>query len=213
MIYSTFSLEYALFERGYATVAGIDEAGRGCLAGPVVAAVVVISSPTCYLTGVFDSKLLTRSARESLFDSIIEQVDEYGIGVVSPQDIDQMGISQAASLAMSRAYEQLHEKPDIVIIDGKHVRSPELRGMKFNKADQDHYVVSASSVLAKVYRDRLMSEYARKYPGYGFEKHVGYATIEHKRALQNLGVCEIHRRTYAPVRNIIEGAGSLLMGP
>jgi ribonuclease HII len=205
MKYSTFSLEYALFTQGCAAIGGIDEVGRGCLAGPVVAAAVVIRSPDTYLPGIFDSKLMTRAARERVYELICRSVDGYGVGTASVEEIDGLGISRAAALAMARAYGKLLFKPDVVIFDGKHIRAPALPCLKIDKADQKHYVVSAASVLAKVYRDRLMCKMAERYPEYGFDHHVGYGTKQHFDALRSCGVCEIHRKSYAPVKRAMEG--------
>lgn len=205
MNYSTFSLEYALLHQGCSVVAGIDEVGRGCLAGPVVAGVVAISAPNDYLPGVFDSKLMSISARERMSDVIRKTVDGYGIGLATVEEIDALGIAKASALAMARAYGKLTRKPDIVIIDGANIQSPVLHCLKIDKADQKHYVVSAASVIAKVYRDRLMHDLASTYPGYGFEKHVGYGTKLHMDALRSHGVCDIHRKSYAPVRRVLDG--------
>ncbi len=205
MHYSTFSLEYSLLEIGYSRIAGVDEVGRGCLAGPVVAGIVVISSPTSYIPGIVDSKLMSRKSREKVFDSICCIVDGYGIGVVSAQEIDAVGISEASSMAMARAYDKLRVRPDLVIVDGKNIKSPVWKRLRIDKADMKHYVVSLASVLAKVYRDRLMAEYSLKYPRYGFEKHVGYGTKAHMEAMSRYGICELHRKSYAPVRRTVEG--------
>lgn len=205
MICSTFSLEYSLFQQGYAAIGGIDEVGRGCLAGPVVAAAVVITSPEAYIPHVFDSKLMTRSSREKIFGLLCEKVSSFGIGSATAEEIDRVGISYAASMAMARAYDALRVKPDLVIVDGKHVRSPFFHCLKIDKADQKHYVVSVASVLAKVYRDNLMCDLSKTYGGYGFERHVGYGTREHLIALDKLGVCELHRKTYSPVKRRLEG--------
>ncbi len=205
MKYSTFSLEKALFDQGYSTVAGMDEAGRGCLAGPVVGAVVVISSEEQYLPGVWDSKVMTRNKREELYDHIQDTVDGYGIGIAEAQEIDELGLSEAGSLCMRRAYEELSVRPDIVLVDGIRVRSPNLSKVKIKEGDRKHYVISAASVLAKVYRDRLMDELANRYEGYGFERNVGYGTREHMEALEKFGIVAIHRKTYSPIVKILKG--------
>ncbi len=199
MVYPTFSLEYNLLGSGYKLVAGIDEVGRGCLAGPVVAGVVVVSGDEQYLPGVRDSKQMTKLQREKLFDVIIGKVADYGIGEASAVEIDEFGLSRAAKLAMERAYEQLRERPEITIVDGEFIVSPNIKSLKINDGDAKHYVVSAASVIAKVYRDRMMYDLAKKYDCYGFEKHVGYGTAAHLAAIAKFGVCEIHRRSFAPV--------------
>lgn len=203
MKYSTFSLELALFENGHKRIAGMDEVGRGCLAGPVVAAIVIISSPDQYLAGVWDSKLMTHKARERIYDQLCESVDGYGFGLSEPSEIDDLGIASASSLAMQRAYGSLKIRPDIVLIDGSKVQAPNLPRMKIQQGDRRHYVMSAASVIAKVYRDRLMRELAKKYTGYGFERHVGYGTKQHMSALKSLGVTDIHRKSFSPVKDVI----------
>lgn len=201
--YCNFSLEYSFLNNGCQFVAGIDEVGRGCLAGPVVAAVVVVSNKDQYLPGVWDSKLMTKKRREFAYDKIINVVDGYGVGESSCVEIDEIGIGEASSLAMLRAYEKLKLRPDIVLVDGKFVSSPNLRSMKITQGDRKHYVISAASVVAKVYRDRLMVEMAKKYTGYGFERNVGYGTKEHRDAIEKIGICRIHRKSFSPVKQYI----------
>ena len=203
MKYSTFSLEKSLLDNGYSYVGGIDEAGRGCLAGPVVAAVVVISNSEQYIPGVWDSKVMSGKRREGVYDKICEKVESYGIGTAEAGEVDELGISEAGSLAMHRAYGNLSVRPDIVLIDGERVRAPNLPSFKIKQGDRRHYVISAASVLAKVFRDRLVRKLAESYPGYGFEQHVGYGTKQHLDALRKLGVTEIHRRTFSPVKRLI----------
>jgi ribonuclease HII len=203
--YSTFSLEKTLLDNEYSHIAGIDEAGRGCLAGPVVAGVVVISTPKQYLPGVWDSKVMTRKQREEMFNRILEVVDEWAVGRVDPQEIDALGINEAASLAMRRAYEQLGCKPEIVLFDGIKIKTPNVRGFRIKAGDRKHFVISAASVVAKVTRDRLMRDYALEYPEYGFEHHVGYGTKGHVQALEKYGITAIHRLSYSPVALIVKG--------
>lgn len=203
--YSNFSLEYSLLDNGCKFVAGMDEVGRGCLAGPVVAAIVVISGEDQYILGVWDSKIMTKKRREDVYDKILDIADGYGIGESSCGEVDKLGISQAAALAMSRAYELLDFQPDIVLVDGEYVRSPNLRSLKIKEGDSKHFVISAASIVAKVYRDRLMIGLAKKFCGYGFERNVGYGTKEHRDAIAKIGVCEIHRRSFSPVRNYLDG--------
>lgn len=208
MKYATFSKEYVLFRKGYSHVAGIDEAGRGCLAGPVVAAVVVVSSDEQYISGVWDSKLMTIKRREEAFEKICRTVFGWAVGSVGPEEIDQIGIGNAAKKAMEKAYRglDLDERPEIVLIDGSRVKTPHLTGFRIKAGDRKHYVISAASVIAKVTRDRIMYEYAEKYPEYGFENHVGYGTKKHLEAIEKYGVTEIHRKSYAPVkRYLIKG--------
>lgn len=179
-------------------IAGIDEAGRGPLAGPVVAAAV------CFKTedipkGLKDSKLLTPKKRESLFSEIQENA-YWGIGIASVLEIDQCNILQATFMAMQRAYEQLPIRPTLVQIDGNQAPILQCKIECIIKGDQLVPVISAASVLAKVTRDRMMLEFDQQYPNYGFADHKGYGTKSHMAALREWGPCEIHRQSFAPVR-------------
>ncbi|MBN2100430.1 ribonuclease HII [Candidatus Dojkabacteria bacterium] len=201
--FSNFSLEYEYLSSGCKYVAGMDEVGRGCLAGPVVAAVAVISKEDQYIPGVWDSKTMTAKRREDVYDQLLDTVDAYGIGEASCAEIDELGIGPASSLAMQRAYDVLDIKPDIVLIDGEKVQAPNLHSRHLKQGDRKHFIISVSSVIAKVYRDRMMIKLSKQYSGYGFEKNVGYGTKEHRLALESQGVCEIHRKTFSPVKDII----------
>ncbi len=205
MQFPTFSLEYSLLQKNYHYVAGIDEVGRGCLAGPVVAAVAVVTNESQYLPLVRDSKLTTRPQRLSLNRKLINVLADYGIGEASVEEIDELGISQAAKLAMQRAYSQLNQRPDVTLIDGRYIKSPSLTGFKMNKGDMKHYVISAASIIAKVYRDNLMINLAKKFPEYGFDQHVGYGTKLHLDMMCKHGVCELHRKSYLPVKKYLNG--------
>lgn len=203
--YSNFSLEYEFLNNGCASVAGLDEVGRGCYAGPVVAAVVVISSKEQYIPGVWDSKQMTQLRREKFYDQIIDSADDHGIGEASWTEVDDLGLSEASSLAMQRAYDSLRKPPELVLVDGKFIKSPNLPNKyKIKEGDKKHFIISAASVIAKVYRDRLMVDFAKKYKGYGFERNVGYGTAEHKAALDKYGVCEIHRKSFSPIKKLLE---------
>lgn len=204
MIYPSFSLEYSLLQK-FKLVAGIDEVGRGCIAGPVVAAIAVISENSQYLSKVRDSKLTSIAQREQLSVELASRLYDYGIGEAAVHEIDEIGISKAACLAMQRAYENLKSRPDVTLVDGRYIKSPALTCYKINKGDAKHFVISAASILAKVHRDKLMRGFAAKYPGYGFERHVGYGTAEHKEALCRLGICEIHRKSFSPVKEMLSG--------
>ena len=202
MKYSTFSKEHVLLENGYEIIAGIDEAGRGCLAGPIVAGVVAISKDDQYLPGVWDSKAMTAKRREEAFEKICEIVDGWAVGVVESEEIDRIGIDAATTKAMEMAYREmgLDRRPDMVLVDGARVTIPNVTGFRIQAGDRKHYVISAASVIAKVSRDRMMYKYAEKYPEYGFESHVGYGTKRHMEAVEKFGVTEIHRRSYAPIK-------------
>lgn len=179
-------------------ILGVDEVGRGCLAGPVVAGAVLIDKR---IRGVRDSKKLTRLQREALDVAIRAKAIAYGVGWVTAQELDSMGLTAAVRLAMERAVAQIVLPYDELIIDGNYNflrNNPKSRCIV--GADDKVPAVSAASIVAKVARDRYMAEVAANHPGYAFERHVGYATPQHMDALQELGVCELHRRSFAPVK-------------
>ena len=198
----TFDEEERLKAKGYRLVAGIDEVGRGPLAGPVVAAAVILplEERPSWLSRVRDSKQLTPTQRESIFDRVLESGIAFGVGVVSHEVIDKRGIAPATRLAMRNAIEQLSTRPDYLLID--YMRLPGVRIPQKGVVDGDSICVSiaAASIVAKVTRDRLMVELDGQYPGYGLAQHKGYGTPEHLEALQRLGPCPIHRKTFEPVR-------------
>jgi len=182
-------------------IVGIDEVGRGCLAGPLVAGAVVLRKP---IAGLRDSKKLTRLQRERLVLKIEAQALGIGLGWVPPRELDAVGLTQAVRLAMERAVAAITTPYERIIIDGNfnflagHPQSETLI-----KADDLVPEVSAASIIAKVARDRFMYEAANQYPVYGFESHVGYATGRHLSALRQHGICELHRRSFRPVRECI----------
>lgn len=199
-------VERELWRAGASRVAGVDEVGRGPLAGPVVAAAVVLPrrpsgevSRAEWIGRLRDSKQLSAAQREELA-AIIREHSDYGVGVVSPQVIDQINILRATRLAMQRAVAALREAPEAVIVDGREVvagvplQRPEV------KADARCASVAAASIVAKVARDALMRELEERFPGYGLATHKGYATAEHQAALERLGYSTIHRLSFAPVR-------------
>jgi ribonuclease HII len=180
---------------------GIDEVGRGCWAGPLVAGAVVLSRPVAGLT---DSKLLTKLRREQLATEI-ERSATSGLGWVAPAEIDEIGLTESVRLAMRRALEQIADAPDEIIIDGNFNFLADVpRTRAIIRADFSVPAVSAASIVAKVARDRWMCEQAATdFPHYGFEKHVGYGTAAHVAALKKLGVTDIHRRSFKPVHNFL----------
>jgi len=185
-------------------IAGVDEAGRGPLAGPVVAAAVILRG-NLPLDGVMDSKKITEKKREQLYSQIIEQSLSYGISIVSHQDIDQINILQATMLAMTEAVAKLDIRPNQVLVDGNQV--PPIKNIDTQaivKGDQKIPAISAASILAKVTRDRLMRSYCEQYPGYGFSKHKGYGTKMHMDMIKQLGPCAIHRLTFAPICHMVD---------
>jgi ribonuclease HII len=182
-----------------ARVAGIDEAGRGPLAGPVVAAAVIIATE-CVPKGVRDSKLLSEAAREALFPEIYAAALAVGVGQASVEEIDHLNIHHATLLAMRRAYLALEVPPEFAFVDGCHL--PRLACQARAVVDGDALIpaISAASIIAKVTRDRLMRALDAEFPAYGFARHKGYGTREHRAALIRLGPCLHHRATFAPVR-------------
>lgn len=189
--------------RGPRWVAGVDEAGRGPLAGPVIAAAVILS-PEHPIEGLRDSKKLSARQRERLAIEIRQQALAFGIASASVAEIDQLNILQATLLAMSRAVASLVPQPGLVRVDGNH--APALPGIAVETLiDGDNLdpAIAAASILAKTVRDQLMLEHAERFPGYGFEKHKGYGTAAHMAALRELGPCEIHRRSFAPVARLL----------
>lgn len=195
----TARLERRLIGRGFAAVAGVDEVGRGALAGPVVAAAVILDLNDVP-PGVDDSKKLTRRTRERLAHEIQERAVAFGIGRVDHDQIDRINIHQASLLAMCRAVKALQPTAEYVLIDGRHVL-PELDCPQeaIVKGDGRCISIAAASILAKVTRDRLMKEFDDEYPGYGFASHVGYNTRSHQEALAKLGVSSIHRLSFQGV--------------
>lgn len=177
---------------------GVDEVGRGPLAGPVVAAAVILKQP---IEGLTDSKKLTEKKREKLAVEIEDSALCYAIARVSHQEIDKINIFQATLLAMKRAIEALSVTPEFGAIDGTHVPDVSFPCQAIIKGDLKIPAISAASIIAKVSRDKEMVALDDVYPGYGFAKHKGYPTKQHLTALDKIGICLIHRRSYAPVRN------------
>ncbi|MCI6228187.1 MAG: ribonuclease HII [Candidatus Faecousia sp.] len=180
---------------GLHLICGVDEAGRGPLAGPVCAAAVVLPEHL-QIPGLTDSKKLTDKKRRELFPIIQEQAVAYGIGLASEQEIDEINILQATFLAMGRALEQLSVRPEIALIDGNRETDFGLPVKTVVKGDSLSANIAAASVLAKVTRDNLMLELAQQYPEYGFDIHKGYGTKAHYEALRKYGPCPIHRRSF-----------------
>ncbi len=204
MIVPDFSREEKLHKKGYKNIAGIDEVGRGPLAGPVVAAAVVFSGGPSIneliRIGIRDSKMLSSKKRSYLYEKIIEQCDDWAVSIISEEIIDEINILQATKLAMVKAVESLKIKPDFLLIDGNFtLESFPVSQLAIPKADQNVFSVSAASVLAKVTRDRILVEFDGQYPEYGFAKHKGYGTKEHMDALNKKGPCKIHRKSFSPV--------------
>ena len=188
-------IEDALHEQGIGVICGVDEAGRGPLAGPVCAAAVILPEHL-EIPGLNDSKKLTDKKRRELFPIIQEQAIAYGIAFASEQEIDELNILQATFLAMQRAIDQVKDKAQFALIDGNREKDFGLPVMTVVKGDSRSANIAAASVLAKVSRDNLMEELAEKYPQYGFEIHKGYGTKAHYAALTEHGASPIHRKTF-----------------
>ncbi len=190
-----WQIEHEMAQKGYQLICGVDEAGRGPLAGPVCAAAVVLPKDL-EIPGLDDSKKLSDKRRRELMPIIKEQAIAYGIGMVNHGVIDEINILQATFLAMERAMEQLSVRPELALIDGNREKNFGIPVMTVVKGDSRSANIAAASVLAKVTRDDYMLEMAEKYPGYGFEIHKGYGTKAHYQALRDLGPCPIHRMTF-----------------
>lgn len=179
-------------------IAGVDEAGRGCLAGPVVAGAVILDENRP-IHGLRDSKALSEKRRNELFEQIREKALAYSVGMTAAEEIDRINILRAALLAMEKAVLSLGRKPDFLLIDGNSKTSLPIRQKAIIKGDSKCASIAAASIVAKVTRDRIMTEIEREYPGYGFSRHKGYPTKEHLGALRNLGPCPIHRKSFKGV--------------
>ena len=203
----TRSAERSLAARGYAAIAGLDEVGRGPLAGPVVAGAVVLPwrkrSP--WLRRLRDSKVLAPRQRSDLAAIIREETD-WGIGVVSSERIDRMGIAEGVRQAMLQALASLASPPDHVLLDGRPLHLDGHATLAIVHGDALCISIAAASIVAKDARDAIMDEEEQRFPGYGFGRHKGYGTSAHMEALRELGPCPIHRRSFAPVRALLTGA-------
>lgn len=198
----TDEFELEARRRGYRRIAGLDEAGRGPLAGPVVASAVIL--PTrCRIDGLDDSKQLSESERVALYDVIVRHAVAVGIGSATEQEIDHVNILEATRLAMSRAIASLTPPPDCLLTDAVTLPGVTIPTRSIIKGDTLSVSIAAASIVAKVTRDRLMADYHRIYPQYNFLSHKGYGTEEHLRRLAEHGPCAIHRRTFAPVVSVL----------
>lgn len=200
---STLHFEHQARSRGFRAVAGVDEAGRGPLAGPVVAAAVILPE-TFDLPGLTDSKQLSAVARERLYPLIRAQALAVGVGVGRTAEVDRVNILQATLLSMVRAVDRLSIPPDYLLVDGINPVPLPLPQQTLKKGDSRSLSIAAASVVAKVLRDRIMVAYDRIYPGYGLAGHKGYGSAQHRRAIAELGPSPCHRRTFAGVREFSE---------
>jgi len=198
-IETSFEFETMFWDQGMLHVAGVDEVGAGCLAGPVVTAAVVLPQDVS-IKKIRDSKTLSPIQREKIAMEIKEVAVGWAIGLATPAEIDEINIRQADFLAMRRALENLKMEYSAVLSDGFAIPGLACPQQAVIKGDQKSKSIAAASIIAKVYRDALMVEYEKEFPGYGFAQHKGYGTAVHCEALKTLGPCSIHRQSYAPVK-------------
>ncbi len=197
-------IEEKLIAAGMSTIAGVDEAGRGACAGPLVVAATILKDPNSpTLTEVRDSKELTAQKREELFDLVISESISYAIIEISPTEIDSIGLHKSNLEGMRRAIHALKTEPQYILTDGYRIDGLNAPSLAVWKGDQVALTISAASILAKVHRDRIMDKLDEQYPGYGFATHKGYVTRSHEKSLSELGVSEIHRRSYANIAALI----------
>jgi len=196
--------EYELRRAGFRSIAGLDEVGRGSLAGPVVAAAVVLPARP-RIRGLRDSKVLARARREALYEEIVARADAIGVGCVEVEIIDRINILEATRLAMREALAHLPEPPDHLLIDALTIREAVYPQRAIIDGDAISASIAAASIVAKVTRDRICDEMDVRFPGYGFARHKGYGTRRHYAALLREGPCEWHRRSFAPIRMLLAG--------
>ena len=195
-------MEKELYQKGFQTIAGIDEAGRGPLAGPVVVAGVIMPKDSM-IEGVNDSKKVSEKKREKLYDLILEEAISYSVAVIGQDCIDDINILNATKQGVSTVVEELDVRPDLILVDAlTHIDTKGIPYDSIIKGDAKCYCIAAASILAKVTRDRIMRQWAEVYPVYGFEKHKGYGTAVHIAAIKEYGLCPLHRRSF--VKNIVK---------
>lgn len=188
--------ELSLYNNNINYIAGIDEAGRGPLAGPVVVAAVVLPKDS-FIEGINDSKKISEKKREKIYEQIISEAISYGVGIVDQKTIDEINILNATKLGLKIAIEQMKKKPDLILVDA--LNNMDTCGIPYKsviKGDAKHYSIAAASIIAKVTRDRIMQEWDEIYPVYGFSKHKGYGTAAHIAAIKENGPCILHRKTF-----------------
>lgn len=197
-----WKFEHLAKANGFSTIAGIDEAGRGPLAGPVVSAAVILPEHFS-VRDVFDSKQLSAAKRDGLYEKIRDSAVSIGIGVVDPAEIDRINIHRASLLSMVRAVQDLDPQPDMLLIDGPYRVFSDLPQEPIIKGDTKSISIAAASIMAKVTRDRLMERYHQEFPRFGFNRHKGYPTRLHREAIIKFGCCPIHRQTFKGVKEFI----------
>jgi len=204
VISPTFTEEKKFWQQGYQHIAGIDEAGCGCWAGPLVCGVVILP-PEFRKLGIRDSKQLTSKRREEFYDIIKNNASAWSVGQASEKEIDDLGLVKAKNKAVQRAISTLNLKPEYLLMDNNIDQPPEIPASSFIKGDANIISIACASIKAKVTRDNIITELDKDYPGYGFAKNKGYGTKEHQEALQKHGVCAIHRKSYKPVAKMLTG--------
>ncbi|HFR3650245.1 TPA: ribonuclease HII [Streptococcus suis] len=195
--------EKALYENGVEFIAGIDEVGRGPLAGPVVSAAVILPKG-CKIRYLNDSKKIPKSKHEAIYQEVMERAVAVGVGVKDSAVIDQVNIYEATKLAMLEALGNLGQKPDHLLIDAMKLDTP-LPQTSIIKGDANSLSIAAASIVAKVTRDKMMADYDKEFSGYGFAKNAGYGTTEHLDGLNKLGITPIHRKTFEPIKSMVAG--------
>ncbi|MFK4925615.1 ribonuclease HII [Lactococcus garvieae] len=196
------NFERQAYAQGLDLIAGIDEVGRGPLAGPVVTAAVILPK-NCKIKGLNDSKKIPKSKHEAIFTEVQEKALAVGIGLVDNETIDQVNIYQATKIAMLQAVEKLEIQPECLLIDAMKL-DINIPQVSIIKGDAKSSSIAAASIVAKVTRDRMMEEYAHKYPHYDFEHNAGYGTAKHLEGLKNFGITPIHRKSYEPIKSMVE---------
>ena len=194
--------EKELYKAGYQAIAGIDEVGRGPLAGPVVAAAVILP-PGCKIKGLNDSKKIPKKKHQEIYQAVLDKALAVGIGLMDNEIIDQVNIYEATKLAMKEALSKLRLKPDYLLIDAMKL-DVEIPQESIIKGDANSLSIAAASIVAKVTRDKLMTDYDKEFPGYDFAKNAGYGTKSHLQGLERNGVTPIHRKTFEPVKSMCE---------
>ena len=193
--------ETNLYKTGIKYIAGIDEAGRGPLAGPVVVGIAIMK-PESFIEGINDSKKISEKKREMLYDTITEEAVDWAVGIIDQNEIDKINILNATKKALHMAIDNLKVKPDRILVDAlEHIDTCGIPYTSIIKGDAKIYSISAASIIAKVTRDRIMQEYDEIYPQYGFTKHKGYGTAKHIQAIKQYGPCPLHRKTF--IKNFI----------
>ncbi len=194
--------EKELYQAGYQTIAGIDEVGRGPLAGPVVAAAVILP-PGCKIKGLNDSKKIPKKKHQEIYQAVLDKTLAVGVGLIDNEIIDQVNIYEATKLAMKEALSKLSLKPDYLLIDAMKL-DVEIPQESIIKGDANSLSIAAASIVAKVTRDKLMADYDKEYPGYDFAQNAGYGTKSHLQGLERNGVTPIHRKTFEPIKSMCE---------